>query len=483
MNELDTSAVRPLRKRFRRWAAPGALLLAGAVGVSGCELSVLNPGQIADEDLENPVAIPGIVYGVIGDYLRGLGAGGGGGTLVSGALLTDEMSDSGSWVGLFGLNWGQNRDDWAESHLRWAEAAQARWTANRAIERVGKLTPKDPGADPNIALLHLYGGFANRVLGDNFCDATRDGGPREPFHVYFAEAEEHFTRAIAVAEAALAAGDSVSVRDIAQERMDNLVVAAYGGRAQVRMMLAGLGVPGFTWAMAAQDAAQVPTELIHNATFTSNSPNPWPTWSFSLTSTEATVWGTHFRAWGQNFALPVAQRTGDARVVYETLMLNNEPRKGRGNRRPFIRQRKYTATNSVLPNVRGTEMRLIEGEAMLHAGNWRGAVDKINEVRDYRNALFTAANQLPRVTASNATEAWHLLMRERGIEMWLEGRRLPDLRRWEVSPGREMVPFTVVRRPGPQEDPEEDPWVSVYEVEAMCIAISRNEKLANPNWR
>jgi hypothetical protein len=27
-------------------------------------------------------------------------------------------------------------------------------------------------------------------------------------------------------------------------------------------------------------------------------------------------------------------------------------------------------------------------------------------------------------------EGWVLLMRERGIELWLEGRRLWDLRRW-----------------------------------------------------
>jgi starch-binding outer membrane protein, SusD/RagB family len=484
MNDLHESAFSSRWSRLKRRASPGVLLLAGTVGLSACELSVLNPSQIADEALETPTAIPGIVFGALGDYSRGRGSGGGGGTLVSGAMLTDEMSDSGSWVGIFGLNWGQNRDDWAESHLRWAEPAQARWTLNRAIERVSAVTPRDPAADPNIALLNLYGGFASRVLGDNFCDAVRDGGPPEPFHVYHVEAEQKFTQAIAVAQAAMAAGDTFSVRNFVQERMDNLIPAAYAGRAQARAMLASLGVPGYTWQMVLDDAAQVPTELVHFTTFTSNSPNPWPTWSFSLTSTEATVWGTWFREVGQNFALPVAQRTGDARVVYETLVLAGEPRKGRGNRREFIRQRKYTSTAANIPNVEGTEMRLYEGEAALHAGNWQGAIDKINEVRQFRNAFFTVANQLPMVSASNATEAWEALMRERGIEFWLQGRRLQDLRRWEVNPGKDMVPFQVVRRPGPvAADPTQDPWVSVYEVEAMCIAVSQTEKLANPNWR
>ena len=61
-------------------------------------------------------------------------------------------------------------------------------------------------------------GFANRVLGDNMCEAVIDGGPAEPNADYFTRAEAAFTAAIAV-------------------QTGNLETAAYAGRAQVRVHL------------------------------------------------------------------------------------------------------------------------------------------------------------------------------------------------------------------------------------------------------
>lgn len=473
-------------KNLRPWGRRGSrrrsalLLLAGALALGGCDLSVVNPSEIADSDLDDPTAIPGIIAGVIGDFGLGLIDEGGGGVYVAGAMLTDEMVNSGSWIGLRGLSNGESRDDWVESQLRWALPAKARWVANRAVERVSALVDA-PDRNADVATALLYSGYANRVLGDNFCEATRDGGGWEPFTVWFEEAEEKFTEAIRVASNALA--DEEAITTGSQMNADQVLMAAYAGRAQVRMMLAGLNKDDDMWTKALQDAAMVPTNYVFNQRFSTQGDNlnRWYDWGYNTPTRETTVWGTPFVDWGQDLALPAAQRTGDARVQYEVMTGNFA--KGRDARRPWYRQRKFTSQSAAIPNARGTEMRLIEAEAALVRGDWQGAVDKINEVRTFHNSTLSAANQLPMVTATNVDEAWELLMKERGIEMWLEGRRLPDLRRWEVTPGKDKVPFKVVRRPSGQPDPETDERVSVYAVERMCIEVSRNEKLANPNLR
>lgn len=456
------------------------LLLAGALALGGCELAVINPSEIADADLDDPTAIPGIIAGVIGDYGFGLIEEGGGGVYVAGGMLTDEVVNSGSWIGLRGLSNGESRDDWVESQLRWALPAKARWVANRAVKRISALVEHaDRNADVATAL--LYSGYANRVLGDNFCDGTRDGGGWEPFTVWFEEAEERFTEAILVATNAQS--DSTGSAVGAQMNADAIVPAAHAGRAQTRMMLAGLKQDDAMWTKALEDAALVPTDYVFNQRFSTlgDNRNRWYDWGYNTPTREATVWGTPFVEWGQDLALPTSQRTGDARVQYEVMTGTNA--KGRDARRPWYRQRKFTSQGTAIPNARGTEMRLIEAEAALVRGNWQIAVDKINEVRTFRNIALTAANRLPMVAAADADEAWELLMKERGIEMWLEGRRLPDLRRWEVTPGKEKVPFKVVRKPANDPDPEADERVSVYDVARMCIEVSKNEKLANPNLR
>ena len=65
-------------------------------------------------------------------------------------------------------------------------------------------------------------------------------------------------------------------------------------------------------------------------------------------------------------------------------------------------------------------------------------------------------------TATNATEAWTALKRERGIELWLESRRLGDFRRWAT-----------LSRPGAAED---------MTGRDLCFATPLSEKQTNPNF-
>ena len=103
-------------------------------------------------------------------------------------------------------------------------------------------------------------------------------------------------------------------------------------------------------------------------------------------------------------------------------------------------------------------MRLIEAEAKLIAGtDIPGAMALINK---HRLALSLAP-----WTATTLPDAWTALKRERGIELWLEGRRLGDLLRWET-----------LNRPGTLDPLEELPGRD------LCFATPLSEKQTNPNY-
>src|SRR5205085_825173 len=76
----------------------------------------------------------------------------------------------------------------------WDLGQQARWIAEDAVRRfvrVGNVVPDI------LAQAYLWAGYANRLLGENMCDAVFDGGPAEPNIKYFARADSEFTQAIA----------------------------------------------------------------------------------------------------------------------------------------------------------------------------------------------------------------------------------------------------------------------------------------------
>src|SRR6185436_1399199 len=110
--------------------------------------------------------------------------------------------------------------------------------AEDAIKRFG--VSKTPVAGDTFAQAYVWAGYANRILGELWCEVTFDGGPKQPGSAALTRAEEQFTQAIAKAT------------------VDATRQAAYAGRAQVRLGLK-------KWAEAASDAAQVPLTFTFTA--------------------------------------------------------------------------------------------------------------------------------------------------------------------------------------------------------------------------
>ncbi len=421
---------------------------AAVLAFSACDLGVTNPELIEESDLLVPGAVESIVNGARYSFGLATTIMGAGGVYSVSAILTDELTHAGSWVPPREISDGEGGNESPENQSHWGFSSRARWQAEDAVQKISPLVA-NPTADAWVALATLYAGFSNRLLGDMFCEAVIDGGDLEPHTVFHTRAEGHFTSAIQIAGAA----GRADLRD-----------AAYAGRAQTRMMLGN-------WDGAVSDAGQVATGFVYAQPHSDNSSseaNGVFEWA-ALASGQYSVWGTPFAEWGLDVTGTAPFDTeGDPRASY-----TYRPTVGGDNRRPFYFIDKYTSRNDPIAITKGTEMRLIEAEALLRNNNVAGALGKINEVR--------AHHGLDPVSVTGTDAAWQLLMKERGLELWLEGRRLPDLRRWAAEPStRALINTTAVRGISPA-GAEDDPRVPVYQATPFCLRISTNEIFSNPN--
>jgi hypothetical protein len=235
------------------------------------------------------------------------------------------------------------------------------------------------------------------------------------------------------------------------------------------------------WSGAVADAGQVPTNFVHYMLYSDGTDNSNMMYWWGYLRDETTVWGTPFETLGTD---ETAEIPGDPRVTFDYIFEDGEIQNGGDARRPFYRQRKYKSYDDDIPLTKGTEMRLIEAEAALMNSDYNTAVQKINEVRTYNNATYLY--DLPMVSANTVEEAWVLLMTERGLELWLEGKRLPDLRRWAQTRGGN-IPFSVVREEARGQPASADPVRPVLETEVytlegdICIQVSKDERTSNKN--
>jgi hypothetical protein len=413
--------------RRRGIALAGAVLLC--LAPASCNFDVTNPGPVQAENLNDPGAFPAIVNGIQRAMVEALNY-----TGLQAAAVTRELFPTGQ-TGQFGIepfnSVGYLTED--EQGTPWSAGQQARWLAESAITRMEDVLGGTP--DKNLAAAYLWAGYANRFLGENMCDAVIDGGPAEPSSEYLTRAKDQFTKAIA-------AGGTVG---------DNTIVtAAYAGRAAVEVQQGD-------WSGAVADAAKVPTGFKFQLKFYDIGDQ------YQLNriawSSEDQPYKAHSQ-WGTWYA-DYYDATGDPRVAYT---FTNDV--GTGALEccgviPWWPQAKYMETTPMDMST-GTEMRLVEAEGFLNGNQMGPAVDKINEVR--------ALAGVDPIAPTSMAEAWVLLKRERGIDLWLEGRRLGDLRRWQEN-----------NTPGALDPKEVVGEASHLQAQDLCVPISKAERDRNPN--
>lgn len=364
------------------------------IGLNACDLGVTNPGPVPDSALDDTAAAGAIVNGMGRSLSKALGY-----IAYTGGIGAREIVASGTRnVALFGISVKQRAGDLdpglEETNDHWRFAQQARWIAEDGTRRMRTTMGDSFGKSALAAQALVHAGFAERLLGENMCVGIIDGGPAQSRNVYFTRAESEFTEAMAIASAA---GDV------------NLERAARAGRASVRVWLND-------WGGASADAQLIPAGFSYQAIFSSQEQAQYNRiyWANSNQPDRAhSVVGTFYESYYKS--------TGDPRTPWST---NPAFPKGTANVLWYF-QTKYDRTSSPINLVTSREMRLLMAEALIRSGDWQAAMSAINSLR--------AEVNVPPWQAANVAGAWTALARERGIELWLEGRRLGDLFRWQAA--------------------------------------------------
>lgn len=426
----------------RRAGGMGAALML-ALAPAACDFEVTNPGPVEDDFLDDASAHEAMANGVLvqlADAVTNV-------AYTTGAV-TREIFPAGS-TGSFGITGAQQigiiRYDDTHVGTPWDSGNRARRMASDFITRFQENESVTiDGYEPAVQTA-LWGGYANRLLGDAFCQAVIDGGAPQDRSVYWERAEEWFTQVITLA------GGNAEFADY--------VTAAYAARASVR---ANLG----DWTGAMADAGQVDDEFSFNMTYTTQQQSQYNRIYFAGANQPYrahTVWNTFYEdyytdtgdprtPWGQDPEEPL----GDAGLA----LLDN-------GRAPWFFQLKHDRPDSPHELSSGWEMRLLEAEDRL----MNGLYDAVTLELINRHRVELGLDPWT-PTLGNADEFWTVYMRERGIELWLNARRAADLTRWAAAD----VPGSL--------DPLETPGDPASYLDAnrtLCYPIPEDEYETNEN--
>jgi hypothetical protein len=368
-------------------------------------LGVTNPGRISDSALDSEDAIGPMVNGMAGDlsegfddlaYFMGIASGG---ITHCGAFEEEEFMQRGEII---------------PRHVNglWGDAHRARWVAEAGIERMEETLGGSASDNALVTEANIWAGFSNRVLGENMCFAVIDGGAPGDHMEHFTRADAYFGQAISLAQS---------------QGEDELLEIAHAGRAQVRLALGN-------WTGARDDAREVSDDFRFDALYGTGDSRE-NNWLYNQSHTR-----DYFSA---HNTLAETLNNSDPRMP-----ITDMDRVGVDGLTPMFRQDKFLSHGADIPLAEGDEMRLIEAEVALRAdGDVDAAMLLINAVR-------TAAGVATK-SATTVAEAMAVLRTERDIILWMEGRRLWDLRRFD------------------------DPFLNGRD---SCIPPSENEQLTNPNF-
>lgn len=384
-------------------------------------LSVETPSRLPEENLLQPANALLISQSAVADLECALG-----GYQVASGLGAGELVETTQTA----ARWSYDRRNVLAVDAQYSTAGcaaigvytpinTARYTNDQAVRVLeGWTDAQVPNRARLIALNSAMAGYALILLGEGFCEGTLNVGPALTSRQLFDSAEARFTRAIAAAQQA---GDQ-SILNLARV-----------GRARAR-------IDKGDRAGAATDAQGVPTSFVYNATADLN---------------DGRRNNRVFAQNNQGFAVSVAP-------AYRGL---NDPRvaatdggrvAGDQVNRLWL-QGKFASLTAPFPIANGIEAQLILAEAQ---GGAQG-IAILNALRARQGV------GLAPLSAQESADFTAALVEERRRELWLQGNRWYDVRRFNLT----QVPATgtAYSKGG-------------FYGDQRCWPLPDVERLANPNF-
>ncbi|MCS7081405.1 MAG: hypothetical protein N2561_02695 [Bacteroidetes bacterium] len=397
---------------------PWALLAVVMTLATGCDLTVNNPNNLLESELDNPAVATSLANGAEATVTRALGA-----MLGPYSTATDELTWIGSRQGWQELDEGGVDNPLNEfSDAAFPYVAEARWTADEAIRRLERFQAQRQLATPaDLVWAYLMGAIIYTAIADMFDDFVL-GDRQEPkppvgkanMPTLYDKAIEYTSKALALAQqlgnrdlqrAALAlrarARFSKALWTKARNPGSSPLVSDAGADQDAQAALALIGNEDYAFRLVLSSAS--PALIDGNVTFTSNINSRF----------EIRV--------GNSYIVPTADNRRVASIRLRD-PIDNVP------------DPKLTAEINALVagGIYGTitvasarEMRLILAESALAKGDEAGFRTHINAIRAL-DRLSPYTGQIPALT---------LLRHMRRVNLFLQGRRLADHYRFgEPSP-------------------------------------------------
>ncbi|MFA6168267.1 MAG: hypothetical protein WC700_16720 [Gemmatimonadaceae bacterium] len=184
--------------------------LAAVLGLllTGCSdiLTVSNPKALQEEQLNNPALEQFIVNGSVGEFQYAYGFY----SMWSG-VLADELYTDHTTVGIRELSLHNFLDSNGPNESVFEFASRARTSSDDAVMRLKQMLGASAGSSLNIAKALAYGGYSYVLLGEGFCEAPVALGPGLTSNELLKRAVQHFDSAVTIAQAfAAVAGQSAA---------------------------------------------------------------------------------------------------------------------------------------------------------------------------------------------------------------------------------------------------------------------------------